>query len=104
MSVCGIAGLFLLKRLFSSDIKVTNYNWHQKEIRMLYVGMLFVAFTLMEIEKATHFFGLQMAGLLTGEQAWLNHALHVVSAVIGWYYMRWLSFIPRRGNWEPTTK
>ena len=63
------------------------------ERRILYVFLLLFAFTLMEIEKATHIFGLRMAGLLAGEQAWLNHLLHLISAFIGWFYIRWLKIV-----------
>ncbi|MDQ7780209.1 MAG: hypothetical protein RDV41_10965 [Planctomycetota bacterium] len=95
---CGISGVFVLYRLFAHDLAETDRHWRLPEIRALYVLALLFAFTLMEFEKATHFIGLRMAGLLAGERAWVNHVLHVASAAMGWLYMRWLIFVP-----EPAT-
>ncbi|MFH0888193.1 MAG: hypothetical protein V1871_03180 [Planctomycetota bacterium] len=92
---CGISGLFILYRFLSHDLREAEYRWRMPEIQALYVlGCLF-AFTVMELEKATHVFGLIMAGLLPGERAWLNHVIHIVSAFVGWRYMRWLKFLHR---------
>jgi hypothetical protein len=103
---CGVSGLFLLNRLRYSNGAAapwrsanTNHlleadrHWRYPAIQALYIIGLLVAFTVMELEKSSHFLGLRMAGQLIGEQAWLNHTLHVISAIAGWRYMRWLRFI-----------
>ena len=88
---CGISVLFILYRVFSHNLKEADYRWRRTSTQILYIGGLLVMVTIMEIEKSTHFFGLRMAGQLVGEQAWLNHVIHLVSAFIGWHYMKWLS-------------
>ncbi|MBI4833279.1 MAG: hypothetical protein HY811_00440 [Planctomycetes bacterium] len=95
---CAIAGFFILYRLIYSDRREADIRWHKHSTRMIYIGILLAAFTVMEIEKATHAMGLRMAGLLAGEKTWLNHTLHIASALAGWFYMKWLVFIPRKDN------
>ncbi|MBI4712900.1 MAG: hypothetical protein HY762_06350 [Planctomycetes bacterium] len=93
---CAISGLFIVYRFIYHDLRDTDIRWHRAFTRILYIGMFLAAFTIMEIEKATHLFGFRMAGLLEGERAWLNHILHLISAIIGWFYMSWLKFIPQK--------
>ncbi|HLD36427.1 MAG TPA: hypothetical protein VJC37_06865 [Planctomycetota bacterium] len=91
---CGISVLFLLYRFLSHNLKEADYRWRQTSTRLIYVlGFLFMV-TIMEIEKSTHLFGLRMAGQLAGEAAWLNHVLHLASALMGWFYMKWLRLTP----------
>jgi len=88
---CGISILFILYRFLSHDLKEAGYRWRQTSTRLIYIIGFLVMVTVMEIEKSTHFLGLRMAGQLVGETAWLNHTLHLVSALMGWFYMKWLS-------------
>lgn len=92
---CGISVLFLLYRFLSRDQKEADYRWRQVSTRLIYVLGFLVMVTIMEIEKSTHFLGLRMAGQLAGETAWLNHTLHLASAVMGWFYMKWLRLMPQ---------
>ncbi|MFH1022029.1 MAG: hypothetical protein V1809_01410 [Planctomycetota bacterium] len=92
---CGIACFYLRLYFFFSDRRQAQRQWNSREIRLLYVGCLLVAVTIMEIEKATHVLGLRMAGLLPGERAWLNHVLHLAGAGLGWCLMTWLRLAPR---------
>ena len=87
---CGISALFLLYRLLSHNLKEADYRWRRTSTRLLYIIGFLVMVTVMEIEKSTHFLGLRMAGQLAGETAWLNHILHLASALMGWFYMKWL--------------
>jgi hypothetical protein len=93
---CAIAGFFIIYHLTYSDRREADIHWYKFSTRLIYIGMFLMAFTVMEIEKATHVLGLRMAGLLAGEEAWLNHLLHIASALTGWFYMKWLAFIPRK--------
>lgn len=87
---CEIAGLYLLKRWLTSDLREAQRSWSAVEYRAVWVGAFFTAATVMELEKAHHFLGLRMAGVLDGERSWLNHLAHVFSAVAAWYLARWL--------------
>jgi hypothetical protein len=91
---CGIAGLYLIHRLLSADLREADRKWHSAGYQAFYVIGLWLTFTIMEIEKTTHIMGLRMAGLLVGENLWLNHGLHIVSALLGWLYIRRLKIIP----------
>ena len=88
---CGISVLFILYRFLSHDLKEADYRWRQTSTRLIYVLGFLVMVTIMELEKSTHFLGLRMAGQLVGETAWLNHIIHLASALMGWFYMKWLS-------------
>lgn len=92
---CGISVLFILYRFLSHDLKEADYRWRQTSTRLIYVLGFLVMVTIMEIEKSTHFLGLRMAGQLVGETAWLNHVLHLVSAVMGWFYMKRMRLMPQ---------
>ncbi|MEW6025985.1 MAG: hypothetical protein AB1599_01635 [Planctomycetota bacterium] len=87
---CGISVLFILYRFLSHNLKEADYRWHQPHTQALYIGLSLLMCTIMEIEKSTHLMGLRMAGQLAGEAAWLNHLLHLASALIGWFYMKYL--------------
>lgn len=93
---CGISCLFVLRWFFSEDLGVTQREWQSTEFRGIVLGSLALMVTICEIEKATHVLGLKMAGLLRGEKGEWNHFLHLVSALLGWYYMNWLKFVPPR--------
>ncbi len=90
---CAVSGLFLFFRVTSVNLNHAQERWDQKNVRLMFLISFLAAFTVMEVEKATHFMGLRMAGLLPGERAWVNHLLHAVSGLIGWHTMKWLRFI-----------
>ena len=96
----GIAWLYVFHRLAASDRRQAQRTWQSTSTRAIYLGCLMLAVTIMEVEKATHIFGLTMAGLLPGEKAWVNHLLHVGSAGLGFLLMRWLRLT---GPEEPST-
>ncbi|MFA5795169.1 MAG: hypothetical protein WC980_08940 [Candidatus Brocadiia bacterium] len=91
---CAIAGLYLAHRFLSTDLRQADHKWRSIFYRLFYVFGLLGMFTIMEIEKSSHLIGLRMAGLLPGENIWLNHGLHLISAFLGWFYMGWLRIIP----------
>lgn len=91
---CGIAGLYLAHRLLSADLREADRKWHSVGYQAFYVIGLWLTFTIMEVEKSTHLMGLRMAGQLVGENLWLNQVLHLLSALLGWLYMRRLKIIP----------
>lgn len=92
---CGLSVLFILYRFLSHDLKEADYRWRQTSTRLIYIIGFLVMVTIMELEKSTHFLGLRMAGQLAGEAAWLNHIIHLFSASIGWFYMKWLKLWPQ---------
>ncbi len=98
---CGVCWLYLAMRLMATDRRQAQRGWESRTTRVVGLGALLVMATLMEIEKATHVFGLTMAGLLPGEVAWVNHALHLLSAGLGFLLMRWLRFTGDEADGEP---
>ena len=90
---CCVAGLWLIKRVLSSDLRATERLWRSRAYRVAFL-LLFAAMCLVaEFEKSTHFLGLRMAGLLAGERSWLNHVAHAVSLALGAWLMGWLCFV-----------
>jgi hypothetical protein len=90
---CGISCIFIFKRMFSVDLRVTQKNWERPGVRAMWLGAILIAALLTEVEKTWHVFGLKMEGNLAGEDWRLNFAIHFVTASITWFYMRWLRFI-----------
>lgn len=97
---CCVAGLWLVKRITARNLRSTQLLWRSREYRGAFLLLFFAMCTVMEIEKATHFFGLDMAGNLAGERAWLNHLAHLASLALGAGLMSWLCFAdpPRARN------
>lgn len=93
---CCIAGLYVLKRLLSKDLRATQQLWQMGIYRTSFLALFALMCVVMELEKSYHLLGLQMAGQLDGERAWLNHAIHAASLVLGALLMRWLCFVDPR--------
>jgi hypothetical protein len=90
---CSVAGLYVVKRLLSRDRRATQRLWQMPLYRRLFLGLFALMCVVMELEKSFHWLGLQMAGQLPGELAWLNHLIHVFSLAGGWWLMGWLRFV-----------
>jgi ubiquinone/menaquinone biosynthesis C-methylase UbiE len=82
---CGISVWFFLHLLLAGRLEAADRRWRTSAMRLFGVGSLFALCTGIEIEKATHVFGLGLAGLLEGERPLVNHALHAVSAALGFW-------------------
>ncbi len=96
---CSVAGLYLVKRLLSSDLRYTQGLWQSRVYRVAFLALFAVMCVVMELEKSYHLFGLRMAGLLDGERAWLNHVIHAASLGLGALLMSWLRFVePGNGS------
>ncbi len=93
---CAIAGLWVVKRLTSSDLRATEQLWRSRAYRIAFLALFAAMCLVAELEKSTHFLGLRMAGLLEGERLWLNHVAHLVSLVLGaWLFDRLCFVVPR---------
>jgi ubiquinone/menaquinone biosynthesis C-methylase UbiE len=82
---CGISVWFFLNLLLAGSLGAADRRWRTLAVRLFGVGSLFALCTGIEIEKATHVFGLGLAGLLEGERPVVNHALHGVGAALGFW-------------------
>lgn len=90
---CCVAGLYVIKRLLSRDLKTTQRVWSLPLYRNLFLALFALMCLVMELEKSFHWMGLKMAGQLAGERAWQNHLIHAASLACGWRLMRWLRFV-----------
>ncbi len=93
---CSIAGLYVIKRLFTRDRRETQRLWQSSLYRFSFLLLFALMCVVMELEKSYHWLGLKMAGQLAGERAWLNHVLHAASLLLGAMLMRWLCFVDPR--------
>jgi hypothetical protein len=89
---CGIAVAYYLNLVRAGGLRMADRSWQTPRARLLCVGSLWLLCTLIEVEKATHIFGLGLAGLLSGESAWKNHVVHFASAALGWLLMTRLRY------------
>ncbi len=88
------AGLvFLGYRFGSGTLDQLRDGFRDKTVRLVWIGVFAAGFTVIEIEKATHVFGMA-THLLAGEVSWMNHVAHVISAVLAWVLWGWFSFEP----------
>lgn len=84
---CAMGVCYFINLVVAGSLSEADRRWRAPANRALAVAGLLALCTFIEIEKATHRFGLGLAGLLDGERAWANHALHGAGALLGW----WLS-------------
>jgi hypothetical protein len=89
---CCIAGLWLIKRVTSSDLRDTERLWRSRGYRGSFLALFAAMCVAAELEKTYHFLGLRMAGQLQGERPLWNHVAHAVSLAAGAWLMSWLCF------------
>lgn len=80
---CGLASIFLISGGLTGGIAAAEKRWANPRFRLGSIVGLAVVCACCEIEKATHLLGLP-TGLVEGEQAWLNHVVHNVGAVLAY--------------------
>lgn len=90
---CAVSLVYLWFRRRYGSLAEGARRFGHPQIRALWIGTFFVAFTLMEIEKEFGLLG-NMAPMLAGERFWLNHLAHVLSAGLAWLLASRLSFAP----------
>ncbi|MCH9680997.1 MAG: hypothetical protein K0V04_06165 [Deltaproteobacteria bacterium] len=88
------AGLvFLGYRFGSGTLPQLQLGFRDLMVRSVWIGVFAAGFTVIEIEKAYHVFGMA-THLLEGEVSWMNHVTHAVSAALAWWLWGWFSFEP----------
>ena len=80
---CGLAIIFLVNGGLTGGIAAAERRWANIWFRLTCIAALAVVCTLCEIEKSTHLLGLP-TGLIKGEQAWLNHLVHMVGGILAY--------------------
>lgn len=80
---CGLSVVFLLNAGLTGGVQKAARRWADARFRLSAIAALAVLCTFCEIEKATHLLGLP-TGLVQGERAWLNHAVHAVGGVVAY--------------------
>lgn len=90
------AGLvFLGYRFGSGTLEQLRDGFRDPLVRTIWIGVFAAGFTVIELEKAYHVFGMA-THLLAGEVSWMNHLTHGVSAAAAWWLWGWFSFEPLR--------
>lgn len=101
---CAMALVYLWHRRRLGSLRAGEAHFSQPWVRALWIGIFFVAFTLIEVEKQFQlfaWFGLKTAAMQPGESFWLNHVAHVLSAGLAWFLVSRLSFSPVFGDDPP---
>jgi hypothetical protein len=86
----GMSGVYLWHR-FRRPTGALDSSIAEPWVKIMWISLFLVAFTALEVAKASTYPGLT---LVDGERSWLNHALHVTSAVASYYYVTALSMDP----------
>jgi hypothetical protein len=75
----GISLIYLRSRLESGAEEAREAEFKDWGVRGVWIAMFFAGFTVIELQKQ---FG--PLELVTGEDAMLNHLVHVLSALLAW--------------------
>lgn len=89
----GLSLVWLRVRFGSGTLAERAARFRDLAVRGTWAASFLVGFTLIELEKTYHFIGMN-AVLVQGERAWLNHVIHLVSAVLAWFLTDQLAFEP----------
>lgn len=90
-----LCALWLSRRFGSGSLPNKAAEFRDPVVRSVWIGSCLLGFTMIELEKQFHMFGMATM-LLEGERSWLNHVTHLVSAVIAWFATGALRFEPLR--------
>jgi hypothetical protein len=89
----GLSLVWLMVRFGSGTLAHKAERFRDLAVRGTWAASFLAGFTLIELEKTYHFLGMN-AVLVAGERAWLNHVVHLVSAVLAWGLTDLLAFEP----------
>jgi len=96
LSIPSLLGALWLSRRFGSGLLANKAaEFRDPIVRSVWIGACLFGFTMIELEKQFHMFGMNTL-LLAGERSWLNHVTHLVSAVVAWFATGALRFEPLR--------
>jgi hypothetical protein len=90
-----LCALWLSRRFGSGSLTNKAAEFRDPIVRSVWIGSCLLGFTMIELEKQFHMFGMATL-LLEGERSWLNHVTHLVSAVLAWFVTGALRFEPLR--------
>jgi hypothetical protein len=89
----GLCLVWLGVRFGSGTLADKAERFRDVAVRGTWAASFLAGFTLIELEKSYHFLGMN-AVLVAGELAWLNHVVHLASAVLAWGLTDLLAFEP----------
>ena len=84
----GVSLIFLRNRFGSGEISVRQEEFRDWAVRGVWIGVFLAGFTVLELQK--QFGGLV---LVAGEQARMNHAVHLLSAAVAWFLSSRFTFV-----------
>jgi hypothetical protein len=87
--------VWLSRRFGSGSLAQKAAEFHDPIVRGVWIGSCLFGFTMIELEKQFHMFGMSTV-LLPGERSGINHLTHVVSGVLAWIGTGMLRFEPLR--------
>lgn len=89
----GMCLVWLRVRFGAGTLAERAARFRDLAVRGTWAVSFLVGFSLIELEKTHHFLGMN-AVLVAGERAWLNHVVHLASAVLAWFLTAALVFEP----------
>jgi hypothetical protein len=90
-----LSALWLTRRFGAGTLATKAAEFRDPIVRSVWIGCSLLGFTMIELEKQFHMFGMATM-LLEGERSWLNHVTHLASAVLAWFVTGALRFEPLR--------
>jgi hypothetical protein len=89
----GLALVWLAHRFGSGTLEHKAQSFRDPVIRAVWIGSFLAGFTLIELDKQLHLFGMGSV-MVAGESARLNHLAHLISAAVAWPLTGALRFEP----------
>ena len=99
----GISLIFLRNRIGSGSPEAKAEEFRDWAVRGVWVVMFLLGFTALELEKQFQIAG-SATRLVEGENVWLNHGLHLVSALFAWKLSGMFSFGENSEDIEATAR
>jgi hypothetical protein len=87
--------IWLSRRFGPGSLSQKAAEFRDPIVRGVWIGSCLFGFTMIELEKQFHMFGMSTV-LLPGERSGINHLVHIVSAVLAWFGTGMLRFEPLR--------
>jgi hypothetical protein len=94
---CGLSVVFLLNAGLTGGVQPAAHRWAAPRFRLSVIVALGALCAFCEIEKALHLLNLP-TGLVVGERASLNHAVHAVGGVVAYGLSRVLRYTATVGR------
>ncbi|MCA9695680.1 MAG: hypothetical protein KC636_39245 [Myxococcales bacterium] len=96
----GLSLIYLRSRFGAGTDEEREAEFRDWAVSGVWIAVFLVGFTVIELQKQLAFLDLNTR-LVAGEEPWLNHLAHGLSAALAWLLSRVLTIVPARESAPP---